>query len=322
MTDPRFPAATFAASIKDEALWRAWRAGEAVEGLPAEPHGVGGTLAVAIAGLGWRSASELWQERRGLKRPQGYDDNLEVGHLMEPILRRRLARAVRGVSEGPVCVVGPEPWMRGSLDDVVRLQRGKRRAWVEIKAVLAGQREEWSETEASLRAVVQGLWYGACTGLTEGFVGGGFLDGFTLDPATARQAAERCELRVYHVVAAEEPWAGLQQRLVARCRAWKDLHLVQGVPPDQEAEVAVSLRAASGARVESRDATDAETALLRQIILRSQARDQIADELVDLRQRLVLLMGATRKITSPLGTALITNPSSEEGQPFLIVRSS
>lgn len=317
-----FPAATFAAPIRDEATFHAWRRGEAVEGLPAEPYGIGGTLAVAIAGLGWKSASELWQERQGLRAPQAPGDNLEVGHLMEPILRRRLARAVKGVSEGPVCVVGPESWMRGSLDDVLRLQRGRRRAWVEIKAVSLGQREEWSETEASLRAVLQGLWYGACTGLTEGFVGAGFVGDYAIDVSTAKQAAERCELRVYHVSSSEEPWAGLQKRLVDRCRAWKDKHLVQGVPPDQAAEVAVSLRAALCPRTESRDATDAETSLLRQILLRSQAREQVNAELVDLRQRLVLLMGTTRKIVSPLGSALITNPSNEEGMPFLIVRSS
>lgn len=316
----RFPLATHAVSFRDAEAWKLWRSGEAVDGIAEDKTAIGGTLAVAIAGLGWRSASEMWQERMGLLAPQVSTGQFEVGHIMEPVLRRRLARAVRGVQEGPVCVVGPESWMRGSLDDVLRLARGRRRAWAEIKVVLLGQREEWGEDEASLRAVLQGLWYGACTGLTEGYIGAGFIEAYDMPPFEARAAAERAELRVYHIRSTEEPWAALQQRLVARCRRWRDQHLIAGLPPDQEAAVAVSLHASARERVEQRDATDEEQELLRGILLRQQNRDGLSIEITDLRQRLVLAMGSTRKIVSPLASAIITNPTTPDGTPFLIVR--
>lgn len=127
--------------------------------LAARREGIGGSDAPVIVGLSpWQSPAGLYAERLGLVRPQEQTEAMELGLLLEPVIRtlyeQRTGRQVLGPRPWLIRRSTEHPFMAYSPDgSIVDDRRG--RGVFQAKTCSAFVGQQWDEDEPPLHYLVQ-----------------------------------------------------------------------------------------------------------------------------------------------------------------------
>jgi putative phage-type endonuclease len=137
--------------------------------------GIGGSDIGAIMGLSpWKSAFEVWADKKGLSKPIEMNEDIDFGNRMEPVLRswsQDYLRAVFGgrykeatVLSSPYLYTGKNPTHLANVDGVILAEAFKPEG-LEIKTASIYQAQSWGNDEVPDHYYAQDQWYLHVTGL-------------------------------------------------------------------------------------------------------------------------------------------------------------
>ena len=140
-------------------------------------HGIGGSDAAAAVGVDpWRSPWQLYLDKRGELPDREATEPMRWGQRLEPVIADAFTEETGIPTRRRRAVLAhPEhPWMLANLDrtlDAAHAPDGHTgRGVLEIKAVSAWKREQWSDHDAPIPYVLQLQHAYAVTGATWGYL--------------------------------------------------------------------------------------------------------------------------------------------------------
>lgn len=238
-------------------------------------RGVSASEVAAICGMSsYQGAWSIWAMKRGLIAGMEDTDATVLGHLIEPVVAAMYLRRNPTVTlETSATLTHPtETWAMATPDRVVTSPEGER--WLlECKSGGPHASFEWGKDDgddaAPIAYMVQCQWQAYVTGLDRvdlaGYVGG-------------RLVFKRIDRH-----------EGIVAALVAKCRHFYEVNMVQDVEPDLDAlDSTTSALESLYGEVKSplRDATDDESALVGEYLaardrakLATKEKDRLANEL-------------------------------------------
>lgn len=139
-------------------------------------QGIGGSDASAVCGMNpWVSPTQVWLEKTGRVDGPDLSENESVywGTQLENVVAQEFAKRTGAwVQRHQAVIVHPvNPWMIGTVDRLIRPQRGSGEWGVlECKTSNAFSADQWADDEIPEHYVVQLQHYLAITGFTYGYV--------------------------------------------------------------------------------------------------------------------------------------------------------
>lgn len=131
--------------------------------------GLGGSDIAAVLGLSkWRTPWDVWADKKGLLPEKEETNAMRRGRLLESACATFYEEETGAKVEEVPSLVGPEPWMLGSLDRLAHHPNERETVILECKT--ARDRSDWGASgteQVPIYYATQALWYMAVADIDE-----------------------------------------------------------------------------------------------------------------------------------------------------------